>query len=46
VWRRRAYVWMPGYWAVPTSPAYVWAPGHWAPRDAGFVWIDGRWLAR
>jgi len=42
-WDGRAYVWAPGYWAVPPRARARWVPGHWAHRRRGYYWIDGRW---
>ena len=46
-WRAadRAYVWVPGHWAVPPD-GFVWVPGHWQTQAGGYTWIDGRWERR
>jgi hypothetical protein len=43
-WDGRAYVWVPGRWALPPRPHAVWVAGHWAHHRAhGYYWIEGRW---
>jgi WXXGXW repeat (2 copies) len=46
-WRAsdRAYVWVPGHWAVPPD-GHVWVPGHWQTQSSGYTWVDGRWERR
>jgi WXXGXW repeat (2 copies) len=44
--RAGAYVWRPGYWAVPEAPTQVWVPAHWAARAGGYVWVEGHWRVR
>lgn len=43
VWRRDAYVYVPGHWIVPRRPHAVWVPGHWAESPRGFRWRPGHW---
>jgi hypothetical protein len=42
-WDGRAYVWSPGYWAVPPRPRAVWIAPRWERRHGGWVFIEGRW---
>jgi hypothetical protein len=43
-WDGRAYVWVPGRWALPPRPGKVWVAGHWAHhRTYGHYWVEGRW---
>jgi hypothetical protein len=38
-----AYVYKPGYWALPPRPGTVWVGGHWVHRHRGYVWVAGGW---
>jgi len=38
-----AYVYQPGYWAVPPHPRAVWIAGRWRHSRRGYIWIAGRW---
>ena len=42
-WDGRAYVWVPGHWALPPRPHNVWIAGHWKHAHKGWYWIDGHW---
>lgn len=42
-WDGRAYVWVPGRWAMPPRPGVMWVDGHWGRRRGGYVWIEGHW---
>jgi len=42
-WDGRAYVWVPGRWALAPRPRAVWIPGHWRHSRHGWYWIGGRW---
>ncbi|HVV54119.1 MAG TPA: hypothetical protein VHC47_02270 [Mucilaginibacter sp.] len=38
-----AYVYTPGYWALPPRPRAIWVRGHWRHTRRGWVWIPGHW---
>lgn len=42
-WNGKAYVWVPGRWALPPHPGAVWIAGHWKSTPHGWVWKAGRW---
>jgi len=42
-WDGRAYVWVPGRWAVPPHPHSVWVAGHWKHAHKGWYWVGGHW---
>ena len=42
-WDGRAYVWVPGRWALAPRRHAVWIPGHWRHTRHGWYWIGGRW---
>ena len=42
-WDGRAYVWVPGYWAVRPNPRAVWVAGHWQQHRRGWYWVAGHW---
>jgi hypothetical protein len=42
-WTGKAYVWVPGRWALPPHPGAAWVPGHWKNTPHGWVWKSGRW---
>ncbi|HEX4441863.1 MAG TPA: hypothetical protein VH854_17450 [Thermoanaerobaculia bacterium] len=42
-WDGKAYVWMPGRWALPPRPHAVWVAGHWAHSHHGYWWKEGHW---
>jgi hypothetical protein len=42
-WNGRAYVRVPGRWALRPRLHAVWAPGHWRHTRYGWYWIPGRW---
>jgi hypothetical protein len=42
-WNGRAYVWVPGRWALPPHPGRVWVAGHWVHGRHGWYWIGGHW---
>jgi hypothetical protein len=42
-WDGRAYVWVPGKWAVPPRARAVWVPGRWVHEKRGYYWVDGHW---
>jgi hypothetical protein len=42
-WDGRAYVWVPGRWAVPPRVNSVWVPGRWVHERRGYYWVDGHW---
>ncbi|HKF45592.1 MAG TPA: hypothetical protein VKG01_21065 [Thermoanaerobaculia bacterium] len=42
-WDGRAYVWVPGRWAVPPHAHGHWAAGHWGHNHHGYYWVEGHW---
>jgi len=42
-WDGRAYVWVPGRWAVRPRSRARWVPGHWDRHQRGWYWVEGRW---
>jgi hypothetical protein len=42
-WDGRAYVWVPGRWALPPKHRTVWVPGHWKTHPRGWYWVEGHW---
>jgi hypothetical protein len=42
-WDGRAYVWVPGRYAVAPRPHALWVPGHWVKHRRGWYWVGGRW---
>lgn len=42
-WDGRAYVWVPGHWAVRPRPRVKWSTGHWERNPRGWYWVEGRW---
>lgn len=43
-WNGRAYVWVPGRWALPPRAHAVWVPGYWKfHKGHGHYWVEGRW---
>ena len=42
-WDGRAYVWVPGRWAIPPRARSAWVPGHWAHTSRGYYFVDGHW---
>jgi len=42
-WDGRAYVWVPGSWAIPPAHHHAWVPGHWDHEKRGYYWIPGHW---
>src|SRR6476659_3010147 len=37
------YVWVPGRWMVPPRAGVVWVAPRWAPRNGGYVFVQGHW---
>jgi hypothetical protein len=42
-WDGRAYVWVPGRWALPPRARAAWVPGHWAHSNRGYYFVEGHW---
>jgi hypothetical protein len=42
-WDGRAYVWVPGRWAIPPRARAAWVPGHWVHASRGYYFVDGHW---
>ena len=42
-WDGRAYVWVPGRWALPPRAGVAWVPGHWAHTTRGYYFVQGHW---
>lgn len=42
-WDGRAYLWVPGRWAVPPRASAAWVPGRWVHERRGYYWVDGHW---
>jgi hypothetical protein len=42
-WSGRAYVWVPGRWAVPPRPRAAWVPAHWQRDRHGWFFVRGHW---
>jgi hypothetical protein len=42
-WDGRAYVWVPGHWALPPRPRRAWVPAHWEHDRRGWFFVDGHW---
>ena len=42
-WDGRAYVWVPGRWALPPRAGVVWVAGHWKHGPHGWYWVEGHW---
>jgi hypothetical protein len=42
-WNGKAYVWVPGRWALPPRAGVVWVGGHWKHNAHGWHWVEGRW---
>ena len=42
-WDGRAYVWVPGRWAVPPRVRAVWVPGRWVHEHRGWYFVEGHW---
>jgi hypothetical protein len=42
-WDGRAYIWVPGHYAVPPRHRTTWVRGHWVRHQRGWYWVDGRW---
>jgi hypothetical protein len=42
-WNGRAYVWVPGRWAVPPHPRAVWVPARWVHDRHGWYVVKGHW---
>ena len=42
-WDGRAYVWVPGRWAVPPRVRAVWVPGRWVHEHRGWFFVEGHW---
>jgi YXWGXW repeat-containing protein len=42
-WDGRAYVWVPGAWALPPRPHAVWVAPHWAHDRRGWYFVEGHW---
>lgn len=45
VWnpKQKRYVWVDGYWAIPSNNHTVWVNGHWKSTNKGWIWIPGHW---
>jgi len=44
-WNGRAYVWVPGRWAVPPRAHAAWVPGRWVHANRGWYFVNGHWRA-
>ena len=42
-WENRAYVWVPGRWALRPRARAKWVPGRWDRHTKGWYWVEGRW---
>ena len=42
-WDGRAYVWVPGHWAVRPRSRAKWVPGHWERHHRGWYFVEGHW---
>jgi WXXGXW repeat (2 copies) len=42
-WDGKAYVWVPGRWALPPHGRVAWVPGHWKHHAHGWYWVEGHW---
>ena len=43
-WDGKAYVWVPGRWALPPRPHAVWVAGRWVHhKHHGWYWKEGHW---
>jgi hypothetical protein len=42
-WNGRAYVWVPGRWAVPPHARAVWVPARWVHEHRGWYIVEGHW---
>ena len=42
-WDGKAYVWVPGHWAVKPPSRAKWVPGHWERHQRGWYWVEGLW---
>src|SRR5262245_17822314 len=42
-WNGRAYVWVPGRWAMPPRGHAVWVPGRWHEDRHGWYFVEGHW---
>lgn len=42
-WKNNAYVWVPGYWAIPPRKKYVYVPGYWRYQGSQWVFNRGGW---
>ena len=42
-WSGRAYVWVPGRWALPPDRHRNWVAGHWVHSRHGWYWVEGHW---
>ena len=42
-WDGKAYVWVPGRWALPPRAGGVWVAGHWKKHAHGWYWVEGHW---
>ena len=42
-WDGKAYVWVPGHFALKPRARAVWVPGHWERNPHGWYWVDGHW---
>ena len=40
-WDGRAYVWVPGAWALPPRPHAHWVAHHWVHRRGGWIMEEG-----
>lgn len=42
-WTGRAYVWVPGRWAVPPRHRSAWIPARWERDRRGWFFVAGHW---
>src|SRR5262249_57527661 len=42
-WDGRAYVWVPGRWALPPRARAHWVAPQWRHRHDGYVFVEGHW---
>jgi hypothetical protein len=42
-WDGKAYMWVPGHWAVKPRARAKWVPGYWDRHQRGWYWVDGHW---
>ena len=42
-WNGRAYVWVPGRWAMPPRARAAWVPARWVHERRGWYFVEGHW---